>query len=56
MNQYPNGGIILPEVCNVTNHEKSEKHQSAQVQDQARLNLNFEEIFLRYSCNSDVCL
>jgi len=42
MDKCANCGIIIPKVCNFTNHEKSGKI-SAPVQCQARFNLNFEE-------------
>jgi len=41
---YANCGIILPKLCNFTNHVKSGVI-SAPVQCQARFNLNFEEFF-----------
>jgi len=44
MDQYANYGTIVPNVWNVTDHEKSEKHQWwAPVQGQTKLNLNFED-------------
>jgi len=48
-----NCGIILPKLCNFTNHEKSGKI-SASVQCQARFPLNFEENLFLYSCNLDI--
>ena len=51
MDQYANCSTIASKVCNltVTNHEKSEKHQSwASIQCQNRLNLNFEKKFLLF--------
>jgi len=44
MDQYANCGTIVSKVCNLTNHEKSKKHQVwVPMQSQARL--SFVETF-----------
>jgi len=51
MDRYANRGIILPKLCNFTNHEKSGKISiSAPVQCQAIFNFHFKENF--FGCNS----
>jgi len=46
MDKYANFGTTVSKVCNLTNHETSEKHQQgASVQGRARLHSNSNKTF-----------